>query len=122
MVVRAALLVLGAALGMACTHAVPVRAPAIIVVETVRGGSLFTSGDVAADSTPAWQVRDEVEVEWQGGWFPAVVLEKRGSRLLVHYEGYGSDWDELVGSDRVRERRTAPPSDEIEPTDDQSSP
>jgi hypothetical protein len=122
MLLRATTIVLVATLEVACTRAVPVRAPAIIVVETVRGGSLFTSGDVAEGSGPAWQVRDEVEVEWQGGWFPAVVLEKRGTRLLVHYEGYGNDWDELVAADRVRERRAAPAADEVETSDDGSSP
>lgn len=45
-----------------------------------------------------------VEVEWRGRWYPAIVLEPRGDGFLVHYEGYGAEWDEVVSPDRIRDR------------------
>jgi hypothetical protein len=44
----------------------------------------------------------EIEVEWQGQWFPATVLKKNGERTQVHYVGYGDEWDEWVAKDRIR--------------------
>ena len=48
---------------------------------------------------------DTVEVEWQGSWWPAMLLERRGARWLVHYDHFGDEWDEVVGDDRIRPRR-----------------
>jgi hypothetical protein len=57
-------------------------------------------------------VGDEIEVEWQGSWYAAVIREARGGEgdqghWLIHYDGYGDEWDEVVGDDRIRERRTS---------------
>jgi pentatricopeptide repeat protein len=43
-----------------------------------------------------------VEVESEGGWWEAEILEVRGSRYRVHYVGWGDEWDEWVGKDRLR--------------------
>lgn len=48
---------------------------------------------------------EHVDVEWQGQWYPAVVLERSGNRALIHYEGYASSWDEWVGPARIRPRK-----------------
>lgn len=41
-------------------------------------------------------------VEWRGSWWPATILstEKNGA-LRVHYDGWGSEWDETVDASRV---------------------
>jgi hypothetical protein len=41
-------------------------------------------------------------VEWHRSWWPATVIssEKNGA-LRVHYDGWGNEWDETVGADRV---------------------
>ena len=44
----------------------------------------------------------EIEVEWQGKWWPAAVLKKEGERTQIHYVGYGSEWDEWVNQERIR--------------------
>lgn len=44
----------------------------------------------------------EFEVQWQGQWFPAKALRKDGEKTLVHYIGFGSEWDEWVTKDRIR--------------------
>jgi hypothetical protein len=48
-----------------------------------------------------------VEVEWGGRFWPAVVLEEIAGPPRVwriHYEGYGDEWDEVVGPERLRLR------------------
>ena len=51
-----------------------------------------------------------------------VLLETRGGRWLVHYEGYGSDWDEVVGPDRIRERRAELQLEDGDEPDDEPDP
>lgn len=46
----------------------------------------------------------QVEVEWNGRWFPARILKVDGGRYLVSYDGYGSNWDEWVAPARARPR------------------
>ncbi|HEY3495769.1 MAG TPA: Tudor-knot domain-containing protein [Polyangiaceae bacterium] len=49
---------------------------------------------------------DRVRVTWRGSVYPAVVLEVVGKdRVLVHYEGHESAWDETIPLDRVVNRR-----------------
>lgn len=121
MVVRAGVLLLAPAFVSACVRAAPISAPTVVVVESIRDGAFAPFSEGPVESAASWQARDEVEVEWQGAWFPAVVVEKRGTRWLIHYEGYGTDWDELVGVERIRERRagtmpeTTPVDDELDP-------
>jgi hypothetical protein len=43
-----------------------------------------------------------VEVEWSGTWWPATVLKTDGERTYIHYDGFGDEWDEWVGKDRIR--------------------
>jgi PDZ domain len=45
----------------------------------------------------------KVEVQWNGRWFPATIKAVNGpGRWMVAYDGYGSQWDEVVGPDRLR--------------------
>jgi hypothetical protein len=48
-----------------------------------------------------------IEVEWKEKWWPATIVKKDGDRTLIHYVGYGSDWDEWVTADRIRALGTA---------------
>jgi hypothetical protein len=43
------------------------------------------------------------EVEWKGQWYPATVVREEKGKFYVHYVGYGPEWDEWVGKDRIRE-------------------
>lgn len=65
---------------------------------------------------------DPVEVEWRGSWWPATLVERRGARWLVHYDGYGKDWDEVVTLERIRDRRPRDDEPSIEPMDEDSDP
>lgn len=43
-----------------------------------------------------------IEVEWNGEWYPARVLERMRNRWKVHYIGYPDSDDEVVPRSRVR--------------------
>jgi hypothetical protein len=59
---------------------------------------------------------EEVEVEWQGSWYAAVLRDQQGAdRWLIHYEGYSEDWDEVVGEERIRDRQATPSEPEPMP-------
>lgn len=45
---------------------------------------------------------DAVEVEYEGQWYPAQILETLRGRVRVHYVGYGDDDDEWVSVRRLR--------------------
>ncbi len=45
---------------------------------------------------------DAIDVLWNGTWYSATVLEARANGYKIHYNGWASSWDEVVGSDRVR--------------------
>lgn len=49
------------------------------------------------------KVGDRAEVEWKGKWYPAQVtkVNKDGTQCFIRYDGYGSDWDEWVGKNRI---------------------
>ena len=47
---------------------------------------------------------DGAQVLWKGTWYPAHVKQVSGDgqKCFIHYDGYGSSWDEWVGSDRIQ--------------------
>ena len=45
-----------------------------------------------------------VEVESEGVWWEAEILNTRGGRYYIRYIGWEDDWNEWVGKDRVRFR------------------
>lgn len=64
--------------------------------------SLVRIPEVAAQATPAYKVGRKVEVIWKNEWYPATILKTRGRVFLIHYTGYGDEWDEWVSSKRIR--------------------
>lgn len=57
---------------------------------------------LAGSSLAAQSVGDAVEVLWKGRWYPAKVLETKPSQWFIGYDGYGKEWNEWVGQDRIR--------------------
>jgi hypothetical protein len=45
---------------------------------------------------------DAVEIEWNGGWYPGVILETKDGSYKIHYDGHGNEWDEWLGTARLR--------------------
>lgn len=65
-------------------------------------GELVLASDEPMMNTSALP---DFEVEWNGAWYPAEILRKEGNRYLIHYHGWGGEWDEWIGSNRLRKRR-----------------
>ncbi len=61
-------------------------------------------GRVRGVPGPAVQYRagQRVEVQWGNTWWPAEVLQVRGNQFLIHYTGWGNNWDEWVTDCCVR--------------------
>jgi len=45
---------------------------------------------------------DKAQVLWKGTWYPASVLKANDNKCYIHYDGYGSNWDEWVGPGRIK--------------------
>lgn len=52
-----------------------------------------------------YRAGDELYVEWRGSYWPAYVKALRGGGLEIRYQGYGSEWDEVVGDERILQLR-----------------
>jgi hypothetical protein len=46
-----------------------------------------------------------IEAQYEEKWYPAKVLQVKGGAHLVHYTGFGAEYDEWVSSDRIRLRK-----------------
>lgn len=69
-----------------------------------RKGQAVPSPTSAPVVAQTWLVGDTLEVEWNGAWYPATILRGDGDRYLIHYTGYGSNWDEWVTPGRMRRK------------------
>ncbi len=47
-------------------------------------------------------VGEQLQVEWNGAWFDARIIDVDGERYKITYDGYDSSWDEWVTTSRMR--------------------
>ncbi len=66
-----------------------------------RVGGSSTSGDKGASGS-GYAVKDRIQVEWNGQWYPAVILKVKGNKYFIHYDGYDNSYDEWVGEKRMK--------------------
>lgn len=60
---------------------------------------------VEAAKTNKFKIGDRVRAEWHAHTYNAVIVGIVGpERYRLHYEGYGSEWDENVGRERLRSK------------------
>jgi hypothetical protein len=58
---------------------------------------------LSAAKTNVYKIGDRVRVEWHGQVYPATVTAIVGQeRYRIHYDGYGAEWDEIVGLSRIQ--------------------
>ena len=57
------------------------------------------------DAAPVPPDATAVEVFWGSRWYDATILKRDGERAFIHYDGWGSSFDEWVTPDRLRPRR-----------------
>jgi hypothetical protein len=69
-----------------------------------KRGAPGVSASASASAPPSfYRVGDRVRVEWHGATYTASIVAVLGAeRYRVHYEGYGSEWDENIGLARIQ--------------------
>ena len=68
-----------------------------------RGGPGSNPPKSDASRPSFFREGDRVRVEWHRSVYGATIIEVLESeRYRVHYDGYGSEWDEVVGLERIR--------------------
>ena len=95
-------LVLAATFGAACT---PSTTPP---PEDATGAASFGPNDLAPGT--------HVQVNKNGQWLPATIAQPLGGdRFIVAYDGFGPQWNEAVGMDRIKAGATAAPAADYRP-------
>lgn len=63
-------------------------------------------------AAPLCSVGDSAQVFWKGKWYPASVMRvnETQTKCFIRYKGYGSEWDEWVGADRIQVAGNAAPA------------
>ncbi len=62
--------------------------------------------DAGSAKADAFKVGDKLLVEWKGSSYPAVVTAVVAKdQYKIRYDGYGAEWDEVVGPSRIKGRR-----------------
>jgi hypothetical protein len=80
--------------------------PAPEKVARAMGLRPMPTASAGAGAPSSWKAGDRVRVRWRGSVYAATVVSTPApGKLLVHYEGYGSEWDEEVLEERVLEKR-----------------
>jgi hypothetical protein len=67
------------------------------------------SGSASASAAPTplgvYKLGDRVRVEWHGSIYTATIVNVLGDdRYRVHYEGYGTEWDEDIALGRIQRK------------------
>ncbi|MCC6524077.1 MAG: hypothetical protein IT373_15560 [Polyangiaceae bacterium] len=58
---------------------------------------------VEASKTNTYKTGERVRVDWHGYTYGAVIVGVLGpERYRVHYDGYGNEWDENIGRERIQ--------------------
>lgn len=70
--------------------------------DTASSDEWVSSRDVKEIKPMQYAVGSGVEVEYDGEWYPAKVLTVKGGIHFIHYDDYGSSYDEWVPSKRIR--------------------
>ena len=56
----------------------------------------------ARSDEPAYKVGAKIEVNWNGTWYKSTVLEVKGVKFKIHYDGWSDKWDAWVTVDVTR--------------------
>jgi hypothetical protein len=74
--------------------------------KVARGMGLRPKPSASAGAQSAYKIGDRVRVRWRGSIYTATVQNVLApDRFLVHYDGYGNEWDETVPIERIVARR-----------------
>jgi len=51
---------------------------------------------------PSFTSGQQVKVEWNGGWWDAIIKEIHNNKYHIHYIGFDSSWDEWIDDSRIK--------------------
>ena len=60
--------------------------------------------DRISGSKAAYSVGEAVQIKWKGKWWPGKIKSLKGALYCIGYDGYGTQWDECVGTDRLKKK------------------
>ncbi|MFH0800405.1 MAG: Tudor-knot domain-containing protein [Pseudomonadota bacterium] len=60
--------------------------------------------DGSTPDTEAYKKGDKVQAKWKGEWYPATVIAVKSGSYRIHYDNFGSSWDEWVSPDHLNIR------------------
>ena len=86
---------------------IPASAAPVPVIAAKARSRPGPSASSAPSALPVvgFRVGERVRVEWHGAVYTATVLSVVGpDRYRVHYEGFGNEWDENVGLNRIQRK------------------
>ncbi|SVD64724.1 uncharacterized protein METZ01_LOCUS417578, partial [marine metagenome] len=52
------------------------------------------------------RMEPDCTVEWRGAWYDAKVLKKKPGHWYIHYVDDDDSWNEWVGKDRIRLKKS----------------
>ena len=80
--------------------------PAPATPPTSRARAKPSSSGAGTPIPPSvYRLGDRVRVEWHGSIYTATIVTVLGDdRYRVHYEGYGSEWDEDIALSRIQRK------------------
>ncbi len=64
---------------------------------------------------PTYEVGQKVEVDYRGKWYAATIKEARDGKYFIGYEGYSSNFDEWVTTERLRQVAGTTPAQPSQP-------
>jgi len=67
--------------------------------------SIFWVHTVSASTC---RVGTKTQVKWKGAWYKSTVLRVKSRKVLISYDGYGSNWNEWVAQGRIKCRIVKP--------------
>ena len=71
-----------------------------------RGSGANPKASASAAPVTPYKMGDRVRVRWRGSVYAATVISVAApDRVLVHYDGHESAWDETVSIERIVSRR-----------------
>jgi len=74
--------------------------------KVARAMGLQPEPSASAGVPSVYNVGDRVRVRWRGSVYAAVIASRSSpGKVQVHYDGYGSEWDEVVAEDRIVGKR-----------------
>lgn len=70
--------------------------------KAISCGTIAPTSGLPATTTVTFNKGDKVQVEENGKWYPATVLDTRPGEWFIHYDGYSSQYDLWVGPARIK--------------------